>query len=98
MEASEPKSVNPVLNIIGVNSLRLGGHHIHCRCLVNLVSLPVWIIDFLEFGSGFTYLDKKRIVMLTLVNVCRLKNFSYSVANLILYRLANFTIYSSIIN
>ena len=25
MEASEPKWVNPVLNIIGVNSLRLGG-------------------------------------------------------------------------
>ena len=28
MEASEPKLVNPVLNIIGVNSLRLGGLHI----------------------------------------------------------------------
>ena len=27
MEASEPKLVNPVLNIIGVNSLRLGGLH-----------------------------------------------------------------------
>ena len=28
MEASEPKWVKPVLNIIGVNSLRLGGLHI----------------------------------------------------------------------
>ena len=29
MESSEPKYVNPVLNIIGVNSLRLGGLHIY---------------------------------------------------------------------
>ena len=30
MEASEPKCVNPALNIIGVNSLWLGGlHFIH---------------------------------------------------------------------
>ena len=28
MELSEPKSVNPVLDIIGVNSLRLEGLHI----------------------------------------------------------------------
>ena len=28
MEASQPKSVNPVLNIIGVNTLWLGGLHI----------------------------------------------------------------------
>ena len=28
MEASKPKWVNPILNIIGVNSLRLGGLHI----------------------------------------------------------------------
>ena len=28
MEASEPKWVNPILDIIGVNSLRLGGLHI----------------------------------------------------------------------
>ena len=28
MEASDPKLVNPVLWIIGVNSLRLGGLHI----------------------------------------------------------------------
>ena len=28
MEAYEPKWVNPVLNIIGVNSLKLGGLHI----------------------------------------------------------------------
>ena len=31
MEASEPKSVNPVLNTIGVNSLRLGGLHISLK-------------------------------------------------------------------
>ena len=29
MEASEPKWVNPIFNIIGVNSLRLGGLQIH---------------------------------------------------------------------
>ena len=28
MEASEPKRVNPVLNIIVVNSLRIGGHRL----------------------------------------------------------------------
>ena len=28
MEASEPKKVNPISNIIGVNSLRLGGLYI----------------------------------------------------------------------
>ena len=29
MEASEPKWLNPILNIISVNSLRLGGIHIY---------------------------------------------------------------------
>ena len=28
LEASEPKWVNPVLNNVGVNSLRLGGLHL----------------------------------------------------------------------
>ena len=31
MEASMPKWVNPVLNIIGVNSLRLRGLQISCN-------------------------------------------------------------------
>ena len=31
MEASEPKRVNPVLNIIWVNLLRLGGLHINWK-------------------------------------------------------------------
>ena len=34
MEASEPKWVNPVLNIIRVNSLRLGGLHIICTTTI----------------------------------------------------------------
>ena len=29
MEASEPKWVNPTINITVVNSLRLGSHHIY---------------------------------------------------------------------
>ena len=37
MEASEPKCVNPILNYIGVNSLRLGGLRLPKR-YVNLNS------------------------------------------------------------
>ena len=35
LEASKPKWVNPVLNIIGVNSLRLGD--LHSSCKVNII-------------------------------------------------------------
>ena len=35
-EASDPMWVNPILNIIGVNSLRLGGLHIVSVKLLNL--------------------------------------------------------------
>ena len=34
LEATEPKWVNPVLNIIGVNSLRLGGFQL-CLSITN---------------------------------------------------------------
>ena len=61
MEASEPKWVNPVLNIIGVNSLRLGGLHITvlityiiCDWLYNKNYIKINITDFnyLIFGTG----------------------------------------------
>ena len=38
MEASEPKWINSILNIIGVNSLKLGGHHLSIVVLV--INLP----------------------------------------------------------
>ena len=45
LEVSEPKWVNPILNNIGVNSLRFGGLH-----------LPVWFISIqsylLNFGNS----------------------------------------------
>ena len=43
MEASEPKRVNPVLNTIGVNSLRLEGLHLmsHNEILVTYYLLSV---------------------------------------------------------
>ena len=42
MVASEPKWVNPVLNIIGVNSLRLGGLQ-----LTNMVYFSLYMIEYL---------------------------------------------------
>ena len=58
MEASKPKWVNPVLDIIGVNSLRLGGLHVikmfrvlviplyfrNLRMLMKKMALTIWII------------------------------------------------------
>ena len=38
MEASESKWVNPVLNIIGVNSLRLGGIQLISKSFINFIS------------------------------------------------------------
>ena len=49
MEASEPKWVNPLSNIIGVNSLRLGGLHI---------CLSYWIIKKKIFGYSFAIKTK----------------------------------------
>ena len=58
MEASEPKCVNPVLNIIGVNSLRLGVHNIIlARTLVSfsnfisIVTKKYNIIIYIAFNN-----------------------------------------------
>ena len=49
MEASEPKRDNLVLNIIGVNSLRLGGLHIkHGVNSLRLGGLQITIIHILR--------------------------------------------------
>ena len=45
MKASEPKWVNPVLNIIAVNSLRLGDLHITIQGTANSMwyeSIKIW--------------------------------------------------------
>ena len=46
MEASEPKWVNPVLNIIGVNSIRLGGLQISVSNIVIHMNLNINILEF----------------------------------------------------
>ena len=48
LEASEPKWVNHVFNIIGVNSFRLGGLHLY-------ISLNC--LNFLKKSSGIFYLS-----------------------------------------
>ena len=45
MKASEPKLVNPVLNIIGVNLLRLGGLQITIKMSFGTASSHLCLVD-----------------------------------------------------
>ena len=60
MEASEPKWVNPVLNIMGINSLRLGGLH---KSFSNISMITdLWSCNCLEiwdYVSRFLYFTSK---------------------------------------
>ena len=52
MEASKPKWVNPVLNTIGVNSLRLGGLQItYVDLALCIEGYFYWTIDAADFGN-----------------------------------------------
>ena len=56
MEVSEPKSVNPVLKTIEVNSLRLGGLQIMYNSSNNrYFPFSVFLILYIE--SNISYLD-----------------------------------------
>ena len=49
LEASEPKWVNPILNIIGVNSLRLVGLHLFLYIIVEYILFVFWIYFIIYF-------------------------------------------------
>ena len=49
METSEPKSVKPVLNTIGVNSLRFGGLQINNTSEVYTIRSQGLLVNFSKF-------------------------------------------------
>ena len=75
MEASEPKWVNPVLNIVGVNSFRLGGLQMFSRFLYgnhfilwHVISSYFVIYNFIymhNFIEDFWYLVSSNYLMFT---------------------------------
>ena len=61
MEACEPKLVNSVLNIIGVNSLRLGDLHMSSKQYFYKE-----MIDYLSLNSGQTIIVNDPFISLRL--------------------------------
>ena len=61
MEASEPKRVNPLLNIIGVNSLRLGGLQMeYCKTKLKTSNEIILYLCYFSFQTSkyYTKLNK----------------------------------------
>ena len=63
MEESEPKWVNPVLNIIGVNSLRLGGFQLSIQHTGSNLDLQDGE-DFLQIKTSHVNISAYKVVLL----------------------------------
>ena len=64
MDASEPNWVNHILDIIGVNSLRLGGIHMFILNYLQIVIINV--VDNL-----LTFTDKANVIILLILFLIR---------------------------
>ena len=74
METSEPKRGSPILNIIGVNSLKLGGLHINFRMLESIIIL--WFKYNRFFIIKWKIPNNYKLIFIVclrdLVNFCRI--------------------------